>query len=426
MKKMNNQLNEAVYTDICDNGLKIVIWHKPEFATTSCLFATPYGSLDSTQKTIDGDIIQFPEGIAHFLEHKLFESEEGDVMNEYASMGANVNAFTSYNETVYYFDTSDENIEKPLNLLLDFVQNLNITEASVEKEKGIIAQELNMYLEMPDSRLIFETFKSMYSNHPIKNDIGGTVDSVYKITKNDLEKCYSLNYHPAKMTLIAVTPNDPEYIIELIKKNQNTKTFPKYKEINRYFENEPANVYQEFKTIKMDVNNQKSCIGFKFNITDDNPVERVKRDWAFRFMFESHFTSMNPEYQTWLTEHKISPYFDYETDFSKDYSLALFFDEGTDDKEFEKFVLEECEKIKEKGISKEALLQLKNRSLGESFAVFNQPDNITVQYFRNEITEVSMFDTIELIKNITVEDCKNICNELQFNNYSKTIIKSDN
>lgn len=424
MNKLKNTLNEMIYTDTCDNGLKIVVWHKPDFATTACLFATPYGSLDSSQKTSDNQILSFPEGIAHFLEHKLFESEEGDVMNEYSALGANVNAFTSYNETVYYFDTSDEDVDKPLNLLLDFVQDLRITEQSVEKEKGIICQELNMYLEMPDSRLIFETFKSMYKNHPIKNDIGGTCDSVNKTTKQDLETCYSLNYHPQKMTLIAVTPKDPEMIIQLIKENQARKTFPEFKEIKRYFDKEPNEVLLQEKIIHMDVQNQKTCIGFKFSGLNQTDLNRVKTDWAFRFIFESHFTTMNPDYQEWITNHKISPYFDYESEFSKDYALTLFFDEGINEKEFEQFILDEIQTLKEKGISKEALMQLKNRSLGETLSVFNQPDNITVQYFRHELTGVNMFETIDVIKNLTVEDCNEIVKEMDFSNYSISIIKS--
>ncbi|MEG0240400.1 EF-P 5-aminopentanol modification-associated protein YfmH [Anaerorhabdus sp.] len=424
MNKLTNTLNEMIYTDTCDNGLKIVVWHKPDFATTACLFATPYGSLDSSQKTETGELLQFPEGIAHFLEHKLFESEEGDVMNEYASMGANVNAFTSYNETVYYFDTCDENIERPLNLLLDFVQDLRISEESVEKEKGIINQELNMYLEMPDSRLIFETLKSLYKNHPIKNDIGGTCDSVNRTTKEDLMKCYALNYHPAKMTLIAVTPVEPNKIIQLIKENQAKKTFPTYSKITREFELEPLEVAKPFKTINMDVVNQKTCYGFKFNVMNQTDEQRVKTDWAFRFIFESHFTSMNPSYQTWITEHKISPYFYYETDFSRDYALALFFDEGVDEKAFGAFVQEEINTLKENGLSPSALIQLKNRSLGETLSLFNQPDEITVQYFRHQLTGVNLFETIDLIKNLTVEDCNEIIRKMDFSNFSETIIKS--
>ena len=160
------QFNEVYYEDVCENGLKVIVWHKPLFKSTSCLFGTPFGAYDLQQITDDNEVFKYYSGIAHFLEHKLFESQEGDILSEFSELGANVNAFTSYQETVYYFSTSDEDVETPLNLLLDFVQNLSITEESVEKEKGIITQELLRYLQNPDSRLYLESFKSRYHNNP--------------------------------------------------------------------------------------------------------------------------------------------------------------------------------------------------------------------------------------------------------------------
>ncbi|MEF9891747.1 MAG: pitrilysin family protein [Anaerorhabdus sp.] len=424
IKNENKNFKETYYEDCCDNGLKIVVWHKPEFATTSCLFATPYGSFDFEQIDQDGHKIKFPEGIAHFLEHKLFESDEGDVMSTFSTMGANVNAFTSFNETVYYFDTSDEDIAEPLNLLLDFVQDLRITTESVEKEKGIIAQELNMYLEMPDSRLLFETFRSLYKYHPLKNDIGGTVESVYQITKENLEDCYAINYHPANMMVIVVTPVDPEKVIHLIKENQSHKTFPKFKPVTRYFEEEPKEVFEKTKTIIMDVTNQKICLGYKLPVLDETDASRVKRDWALRFILENHFTTMNPEYQSWIDTHQISHYFEYEIDLSKDYALLIFSDEGIQLDAFKAFIEKQLEIIKKNALNEDALYQLKNRSLGESLTIFNQPDAIGIQYFRNIQTGVSLFDTIEIISSLTCEDCTNALNNYNFDEMSEIVIKS--
>ena len=170
-KHYNERYDETYYAETLDNGLKVIIWHKPNFQNSQFLFATPYGALDFKQKDENGNLVAYPSGIAHFLEHKMFESKKGDVMELFSQLGANVNAFTSYNETVYYFSTTNKDVEQEVNLLLDFVQELEITEESVEKEKGIIIQELNMYLQMPDSRLLFESFKSMYHNHPLNSDL---------------------------------------------------------------------------------------------------------------------------------------------------------------------------------------------------------------------------------------------------------------
>lgn len=424
IKITNKQFNETYYEDQCDNGLNIVVWHKPDYTTTSCLFATPYGSLDVEQVDEEGTHIFHPPGIAHFLEHKLFESDHGDVMSEFSNLGANVNAFTSYRETVYYFDTSSENIEKPLNLLLDFVQNLQISEASVEKEKGIICQELMMYLEMPDSRLIFETFKSLYKNHPLKYDIGGSVETVNKTSKQDLEKCYELNYHPANMYIIVVTPTSPEYVIQLIKDNQSKKTFKPYTPVHRYLAKEPKEVFEKEKTIVMDVTNQKISLGIKLPVIEESDRNRVKRDWALRFILESYFTPSNPLYQEWLDEKHISHYFGYEEDCSKDYSLILFFDEGVDEKDFKSFIERECNNLKKQEMKESQLTQLKNRSLGEALCIFNKPEEISVQYFRDQLNGVKLFDTIQIIQSLTIKDCQDIIKDLDFSSMCQVLIKS--
>ena len=146
-------------------------------------------------------------------------------MLDFNALGANVNAFTSYDCTVYYFSTSAQDIIPALNLLLDFVQTFNVSDESVEKEKGIIVQELMMYQQMADIRLIFELFKAMYHRSPLKFDIGGSVEDVNAITKDELELSYSLNYHPSQMSLVIVSGMDPEKLMNAIETNQLSKDF---------------------------------------------------------------------------------------------------------------------------------------------------------------------------------------------------------
>ena len=223
-KIYNTFFDETYYTDKLPNGLEVIIFHKPDFLTTACAFGTRYGALDINQRFNNKDY-HFSPGIAHFLEHKLFECEEKDIFASFSNLGCNVNAFTSYTETVYYFNTTNSDIKEPLNLLMDFVQDLSITKESVEKEKGIIIQELSMYLQNADNRLIDETYKSLYHEHPLKYDIGGDKYTVSGITKEELEECYSFNYHPSNMALVVVSPLDPSMIFNIIKDNQAKKNF---------------------------------------------------------------------------------------------------------------------------------------------------------------------------------------------------------
>ena len=152
-KVISDKYRECYYEETLKNGLKVVIWHKDNYQKSFALMATPLGAFDVTQIDSKGNIYQYHPGLAHFLEHKMFEKENHDVMEDFSNMGANVNASTTYDSTCYYFQTSAE-LYEPLNLLLDFTQQLDITKESVEKEKGIITQELNMYQQMSDFRLV--------------------------------------------------------------------------------------------------------------------------------------------------------------------------------------------------------------------------------------------------------------------------------
>ena len=418
------QFKEVFYEDTCDNGLKVVVWHKPLFKSTSCLFGTPFGSFDLQQKTDNDEYYRFKSGIAHFLEHKLFESEEGDILSKFSELGANVNAFTSYQETAYYFNTSDEDIETPLNLLMDFVQDLSITEESVEKEKGIITQELMMYLQNPDSRLYFESFKSMYHSNPLKEDIGGSPESVALITKEELEECYNLNYHPANMTLIIVTPMDPERIFKIVKENQSKKTFDKFNGITRLYSKEPEYVVEEIKEINMDISETKCSLGIKLPVIKNSDEERVKKDWALNFSLEAYFSSMNPKYQNWLDEKKITPYFNVMEDIGREHSFILFTDNHENPKEFKDFVLKELNRFKNTYISEKDLKTLKNRTLGQLLRGFNNLESISVGYFRDSINGVSSFSSLNIVQNLSVDDCMNEIKDLDFSNNSLTIIKS--
>ena len=200
----NKRYGESYVEETLENGLHVVLWQKPDYEKSLFMMATPLGAMDMKQVDEHGRELHFPAGIAHFLEHKMFEMGDSDVMELFSRMGASVNAFTSYTETAYYFSTTSD-VKEPLNLLLDFVQELDISEESVEKEKGIIIQELHMYKEMSDSRLLMETFSSLYQQHPLRYDIGGDDESVNSITLQQLQDCYALNYHPASMILVGVS-----------------------------------------------------------------------------------------------------------------------------------------------------------------------------------------------------------------------------
>lgn len=425
MKRIDNdKFKEIIYTDVLENGLQVFIIHKPEYASSSALFAVPYGSLDY-QQTIGDNIFFVQPGAAHFLEHKLFEDEEGDIMGLFSAMGANVNAFTSYNETVYYFSTSNNSIDKPLNLLLDFVQQLRINDESVEKEKGIITQELLMYKQMPDSRLLNEALKALFHDFPLKHDIGGTVESVTAITTEELSKAYQYNYHPANMKLVIVTGNDPKHILDIVKSNQSRKTFNNFSPLKRQVYDEPYEVVNNNITINMDVSQPKVCLAYKMKVVNESDEQRNKNEWALRFIMESYFSGLNEEYQKWLDDRIITDYFGYDVDLTADYAILLFFNE-TDNIEVFKNTIDAQLKQMKKGLIEVAQInQLKKRYFGQTLRIFNNINDIGVSYVRSIINKIDLFRSIELINEVDTETILEALKRVDLNNSSLITIKKE-
>lgn len=197
------QLEETLYHEQLSNGLNVYILPKKGFSKTFVTFTTNYGSIDREFIPLGKEEpVIVPDGIAHFLEHKMFEKEDGDVFSKFSENGASANAFTSSTRTAYLFSSTDKVLDNT-KILLDFVQQPYFTKETVDKEKGIIAQEITMYDDLPDWRLYFGAIENMYKAHPVKIDIAGTVESIGEITAEHLYECYNTFYHPSNMVLFA-------------------------------------------------------------------------------------------------------------------------------------------------------------------------------------------------------------------------------
>lgn len=412
IKVTNQRFNETIYEQNVSSGLKVVVIHKPGYIGSSALIATPFGGMHTKLKDNEGNIIDILPGSAHFLEHKLFESEEGDIMTAFTEVGASVNAFTSYEETVYYFSTSND-IEKPLHMLLNFVSDLRISEESVEKEKGIIIQELRMYAQMPDSRLVNETYRSFFVEHPFSNDIGGTEESVGAITKQHLERCYQLNYHPQRMLLVVATGEQPQRIFDLVEKNHSSKIFDDVPTVESVKVDEPKHVFRKTHEFKLDVQSLKSTVTYKLNHSMQTESERKKAEWSMRLLMESTFSPLNPAYQNWMDEGIISDFFGFEVDLGEGYGLLMFYNETDDSKVFEEFLDKE---IINSAISASALQQLKRRYLGQAFRSLNDLEDMAISYIRSTFAKADYFESLTWVEDIGLDDIENIRNLIDLNN----------
>ncbi len=281
-----NKLDLQLYYDKLDNGLEVYIVPKLNVNNIHVTFTTKFGSKYRDFVPVDGKkMIKVPDGVAHFLEHKIFEQkDEVEPFTFYSERGAEVNASTSNYKTTYHF-SSPSNLEENLEFLLDFVQKPYFTDENVEKEKGIIAQEIKMYQDNPFFVLYEKTLRNCIVKHPIRIPIPGTVESINKITKEDLYTCYNTFYHPSNMFIVVTGSVDPKFVFNIIKNNQDKKSFPKKTEtikIKQY--NEPDKVGKEKETCFMNVSTPKISNAYKFNVINiKNLTKRKIMDYMLLF-----------------------------------------------------------------------------------------------------------------------------------------------
>lgn len=415
-KVVSDRYQECYYEETLPNGLKVVVWHKPGYEKSFAMMSTPMGAFDISQIDSKGNTYQYPPGIAHFLEHKLFENENRDVMEDFSKMGASVNAATTYDLTTYYFQTSTD-LYEPLNILLDFTQSLDITKESVEKEKGIINQELSMYDQMSDFKLVKETFAALFHDHPMKYDIGGTTDSVNNTTLEQLEACYKYNYHPSTMICMIVTGKDPQEVLKAVRENQAKKRFPSINSIHRRKCREQQEVVKEHVQFEMDVTTPKVNIAFKLNGIK-NQIERNKMEIGIRYLMDSIFTTMNEDYQEWLDKEIINDFFGYECDFGEDYGYLMIYTETNKIDEFKDMIFTNLNKMMNESYKQETFNQLKKRYFGENIKELNDFEAISFAFIRNYFNKTNFFDVLEIIDSFGMNDIEKIKKSLNFDHYS--------
>lgn len=261
MEQIKLPSGEILFQEQLSNGLMVFVLPRPKFLRTYGVLSTHYGALDSRFKSGTEKAVDVPSGIAHFLEHKLFEEEDGTVFGRFGAWGASVNAFTSHTQTSYLFSTIEKRQESLIQLM-EFVNSPYLTAENVEKEKGIIEQELQMYADHPDHRLHSTLLENLYHEHPIRLDIGGTVESVWEITVEQLLHCYHTFYQPSNMALAVVGDLEPLETIELIGAN-----YPEWKHdsspIQRLYPKEPPSIVKPWVEQKLNISRPRYLLGFK-------------------------------------------------------------------------------------------------------------------------------------------------------------------
>jgi predicted Zn-dependent peptidase len=391
------KFQETLVTHTCASGLSLVIVPKPAFARTYVTATLRFGSKHLHHPTKP---IPFPAGIAHFLEHKMFELPTGDAASQFAALGATTNAFTSFDKTTYLFRTIDH-VDEATVLLLDMIQSLTIDDASVIKEKGIIQEEIAMYEDMPDSVLFWRTMHNLFVDHPLTYDIAGTSQSVDAINVNDLHTCHQTYYHPTNTLVVIVGPVDPAHMIALIEANQASKTF---KEV--LVPNGPA--YEEamrttYDTITHLEAQDKLMMAYKQS-SAIYPAGFLKYRFAMNIYLEIMFGPTSDFYERLVDQGVINDSFSAFSFVEPDMALAFF---GGDTKKPD-VLFDAIKDTLALVPTSEEIQVVQQRMLGSFIRSLHSLESLAHDITNYAVVEEDVFAAIDVIQSLTFADIKEI------------------
>ena len=401
------KIKEKIYMEKLENGLTIMIVPKNTTNKKYVILGTHFGSIDNHFIMPNTkEEVSVPDGVAHFLEHKMFEQENGrNSLDVLMALGVDANAYTTNNHTAYLFETT-ENFYEALDELMDYVQHPYFTDENVEKEKGIIGQEIGMYDDDPGWRLYMNALDCLYHDNVIKIDIAGTVESISKIDKDVLYKCYNTFYNPSNMVMVVCGDFEPEKMLEEIKKRLVEK--PKQGEIKRIYAQEKKEIHMPYKEDNMEVSSPIFMIGFKDEIEEKN---KIQRHIAIEILMNMLIGKSSPLYQKLYNEGLLMSQPDLDYEFSNDYAHVLIASQSKDPKKIQEELLKEIKRLQE-NFDEAHFDRIRKKVYGDYVAEYNNVADISRMLLSDYFKGVQTFDYIEQFSTVTLEYTRQILQEV--------------
>ncbi len=405
------RIGETLYEYQHESGLKVFFVKKSGYNKKTAMFGTNYGSIDNIFKVQGNEReIVVPDGIAHFLEHKLFEQKDGNMLDKFSRLGASPNAFTSFTQTVYYFSCTDL-FEENFKMLLNYVQNPWLTDENVEKEKGIIGQEIRMYEDNADWRVFFNLLDCLYVKHPVKLEIAGSIDSISKITKELLYDCYNTFYTPSNMVVVVVGDLNPEEVFSIV---DNMIKFKDRGKVEKRYPAEPEELNREYKEQKLPVSMPLFYMGIKDNKRVSG-TELIKRRIALSIALNDTMGRSSSLYNRLYKEGLINDSFRFEASIDQAFGFVAWGGQSVDPKKTAAIILETLNELVEKGIDEESFIRIKKSHQGIYIRSFNSVDNIAREVLDSYFNGTSFFDVGRIYEELDVSYANKVIEEV-FNN----------
>lgn len=405
-------LNEEYQLIKTDCGLTIACYPMPKHNGVHAVFATNFGSINR-KFTMDGKEYVIPAGVAHYLEHKMFENEDGDAFEKFAKTGANANAFTSFDKTCYLFSAT-HNIQESLDILLSFVTKPYFTKETVQKEQGIIGQEIKMYDDSASWRVLFGVLEGLYHNHPVKDDIAGSVESIAEITPEMLYNCTDAFYSPSQMILSVAGNITAQQIVDAV---ERAGFSAKCSDVKCAEINEPEDIVYSEKNIRMPISQPLVAIGFKENV---NGKVTTKQEIVGDIIIDILTGSTSDLFNTLYDENIVNGTFEGEIFSGEDYYASIISGETSNPDLLIEEVTKAIDEIKATGITQEQFDISKNAMYGSMIIDFENVEEVATslvnQYFKGN----TLYNSLEVFKTITLDDVNEQLKTM-FNNDKRTI-----
>ena len=396
----NLKIEEKVYKEKLENGMTVMIIPKKNTQKKYVIWGTHYGSNES-KFVVPGEEqeTEVPKGVAHFLEHKMFEQENGpNSLDVLTALGVEANAYTTNDHTAYLFECTDKFYEA-LDELMDYVQHPYFTDENVEKEKGIIGQEIMMYDDYPEWKVYLNTLEAMYHNHPVKLDITGTIETISHIDKDVLYKCYNTFYHPSNMVLAVCGDFEPNEILEEIKK----RLLPREAagEIKRIYPEEPKEIVKDYAEQNMEVSMPLFTIGIKDIPAEEK--EKVKKHIAIEILLNMLLGRSSKLYKELYNEGIILAQPSLEYEFSDGYAHILITGQGVEPEKVFERLKKEISRLKESGIDQEEFDRIKKMIYGGYVKEYNDVAETARMFLADFFKGINSFDYIDEINSVKSE-----------------------
>jgi len=400
------------------SGVKCYIIPKAGYIEKQAMVAINYGSINNSFE-IDGQIFDFPKGTAHFLEHKLFEDEHINVFEEFSKLGANVNAFTNFNTTAYYFNCND-NFDKSFKLLLDFVSKPYFTDKNVEKEKGIIKQEIKMYEDDFSWQVYFNMLDTMYFNNPVKYNIAGDIKSINDINKEVLYKCYESFYTLNNSAVICCGDFDEKEIDNIIDSVNKNLKLKKSSNVKKIYDDEPNKVKSEYIENKMLVDKPIFNIGFKENVFS---CDILKKICASKILLDIIMGESSDLFNKLYNENIVDNSFSYEYLNGINFGASIISGISENPIKVKEILVNKIYNLKDNGIEDTHFKRIKLKHIGRFIRGFNSIDAIVTTQADLFTKDINIEDVYKMYKDIYLEDIYSRLQALDKNLMVLSVIK---